>query len=314
MNDFDKKSSEMARAAWLYYTEELTQSQIADRLGVSRSTVIRLLQKAKQSGLVTITLGVSTDTFEVERDLEKRFNLKKVRIVPEAMDEVMQRRWIGQVAGETLTELARDGSTITVSWGSTLQFMADSLTGDPGRKDMRIVALMGGLQKAIRGTNPHEVAEQLGQYFRAPATALYAPIYVRDAATAQGLVAEPGLQAALDLSRKASLAVFSLGGMDSSATMLKLGYVNAEEERFLREHGAVGELASRWIDRDGKAVPLPPTINPISISLDDMRCIPERLLVAGGQTKTGIIRACLKGGFATHLVTDEGVAAALLAG
>ena len=149
MNEFDKKSNEMARAAWLYYTEELTQSQIADRLGVSRSTVIRLLQKAKQSGLVTITLGVSTDTFEVERDLEKRFNLKKVRIVPEAMDEVMQRRWIGRVAAETLKELAQDGSTITVSWGSTLQFMADSLIGDPGLKGMRIVALMGGSQKEI---------------------------------------------------------------------------------------------------------------------------------------------------------------------
>ena len=314
MNDFDKKSNEMARAAWLYYTEELTQSQIADRLGVSRSTVIRLLQKAKQSGLVTITLGVSTDTFEVERDLEKRFNLKKVRVVPEAMDEVMQRRWIGQVAAETLTELARDGSTITVSWGSTLQFMADSLTGDPGLKGMRIVALMGGMQKANRGTNPSEVAEQLGQYFHASATALYAPVYVRDAATAQGLVTDPGLQAALDLSRKASLAVFSLGGMDSSATMLKLGYVNAEEERFLLERGAVGELASRWIDKDGNAVPLPPTINPISISLDDVRRIPVRLLAAGGQQKLSIIRASLKGGFATHLVTDEGVAAALLAG
>ena len=72
MNDFERKSSEVARAAWLYYAEELTQSQIADRLGVSRSTVIRLLQKAKQTALVTITLGVSSETFEAERDLEKR--------------------------------------------------------------------------------------------------------------------------------------------------------------------------------------------------------------------------------------------------
>ena len=59
------------------------------------------------------------------------------------MEEVTQRRWIGQVEAETLTELAGDGSTITVSWGSTLQFMDDSLTGDSGRNGMRIVALMG---------------------------------------------------------------------------------------------------------------------------------------------------------------------------
>ena len=127
------------------------------------------------------------------------------------------------------------------------------------------------------------------------------------------MVTDPGLQAAFGLSRKASLAVFSLNGMDSSATMLKLGYVNEEEERFLRELGAVGELASRWIVKDGNAVPQPPTINPISISPDNVRRIPDRLLFAGRQTKLGIIRASLKGGFATHLVTDEGVAAALLA-
>lgn len=313
MNDFERKSSEVARAAWLYYAEELTQSQIADRLGVSRSTVIRLLQKAKQTALVTITLGVSSETFEAEQELEKRYGLRKVRIVPEAVDEVMQRRWIGQAAAEMLSELARDNSIIAVSWGATLQSMADSLTGESPKTGMKIVALLGGLQKASRGTNPYEVAEQLGQYFDASATALYAPIYVRDPATAEGLCSDPGLQEALDLARNASLAVFSLGALDDTATMLRLGYVNAEEERFLRDQGAIGEIAGRWIDRDGKAVDLPPSMNPVGISLEDIRKIPDRLLVAGGESKRNVIRATLRGGFATHLVTDERTATALLA-
>ena len=313
MNDFERKSSEVARAAWLYYAEELTQSQIAERLGVSRSTVIRLLQKAKQTALVTIALGVPSETFEAERDLEKRYGLRKVRIVPEAVDVMMQRRWIGQAAAEMLKELACDNSIIAVSWGMTLQAMADSLTGESAKTGMKIVALLGGLQKATRGINPNEVAEQLGRYFNAPATALYAPIYVRDPATAEGLFSDPGLQEALDLARNASLAVFCLGTLDDTATMLRLGYVNAEEERFLRDQGAVGEIASRWIDKDGKAVDLPASINPIGISLEDMRKIPDRLLVAGGESKRHVIRATLRGGFATHLVTDERIAADLLA-
>ena len=108
MKELDKKHTDPARAAWLYYIEEFTQSQIAEKLGVSRSTVIRLLQRAKESGLVTISLGVSQETFRLERDLEKLFGLRTVRIVPEADDTETQRRWLGQVAAGTLQEMARE--------------------------------------------------------------------------------------------------------------------------------------------------------------------------------------------------------------
>ncbi|MBP9182276.1 MAG: sugar-binding transcriptional regulator [Fuscovulum sp.] len=312
MKDLDKKSTDTARAAWLYYIEEFTQSQIAEKLGVSRSTVIRLLQRAKESGLVTISLGVSQDTFRMERDLERRFGLKTVRIVPEAEDSETQRRWLGQVAAGTLQEMARENSILAVSWGRTLRAMADSLHGEVSVPGMKTVALIGGLHNAARGTNPYEVAEIVGQFFNAPARALYAPVYVRNAETAAGLISDPGLSEALDMARRASLVTFSVGSLNEKATMLQLGYVNATEKELLQRRGAVGDIACRWIDADGKPVELPPTIHPIGISLTDLKNIPERLLVAGGQSKAAVIRACLRGGYATHLITDEGVASILL--
>lgn len=312
MKDVDKKSTDIARAAWLYYIEEFTQSQIAEKLGVSRSTVIRLLQRAKESGLVTITLGVSPDIFRMERDLEKRFGLQTVRIVPEAEDTETQRRWLGQVAAGTLQEMARENSILAVSWGRTLRAMADSLHGEVSVPGMKTVALIGGLHNAARGTNPYEVAEIVGQFFNAPARALYAPVYVRNAETAAGLISDPGLSEALDMARRASLVTFSVGSLSEKATMLQLGYVNATEKDLLQRRGAVGDIACRWIDADGLPVELPPTIHPIGISLTDLKNIPERLLVAGGRSKANVIRACLRGGYATHLITDESVAAALL--
>ena len=313
MKEVDKKSTDTARAAWLYYIEEFTQSQIAEKLGVSRSTVIRLLQRAKESGLVSITLGVSQETFKLERDLEKRFGLSTVRIVPEAEDSETQRRWLGQVAAGTLQEMARQDSILAVSWGRTLRAMADSLQGEVSVSGMKAVALIGGLHNAARGTNPYEVAELVGQFFNAPARALYAPVYVRNAETAAGLISDPGLSEALDMARRASLVVFSVGSLSEKATMLQLGYINATEKDFLVRQGAVGDIACRWINSDGKPVDLPPTIHPIGISLSDLRNIPERLLVAGGTSKTEAILAALLGGYATHLITDEGVANALLA-
>ncbi|WP_168771158.1 sugar-binding transcriptional regulator [Palleronia sediminis] len=312
MNEFDRRSSEPARAAWLYYAEELTQSQVADKLGVSRSTVIRLLRRAKESGLVQISLGVSSETFATERDLEDKYGLKKARIVPVAETEEMQRRWLGQVAGEALIEMVKSNSTVAVSWGRTMLAMADSLTGEAPTSNMEIVALIGGLHNASRGTNPYEVAEQLGKYFGAPARALYAPVYVKNAATAEGLRDDPGLSEALDLARNADLVAFSIGALSDDATMLSLGYVNPEERDFLAARGAVGDIACRWVDSNGAEVEMPDTIHPIGISLSSLRKIPDRLAVAGGPDKIDVLRASLVGGYVTHLITDEASAATLL--
>src|SRR5580693_1734632 len=45
------------RAAWMYYVEEMTQSAIADALGVGRVTVVRMLAEAKALGEVRIALS-----------------------------------------------------------------------------------------------------------------------------------------------------------------------------------------------------------------------------------------------------------------
>ena len=311
-SESDRISSEMARAAWLYYAEEMTQGDIAKKLNVSRSTVIRLIQRARQSGLVNITIGVSTETFKTELELEKRYGLDKVRIVPLAIDEDMQRRWLGQAAAEMLVEMVQDNSKIAVSWGRTLQAMADSLSGGEPHKGVQVIALNGGLHNASRGSNPHEVAEQVGQFFGATTHSIYAPVYVGNEATAAGLYSDSGVQRVLDLARNASLVVFSFGGIQKDATILKLGYVNPDERDFLIRQGAVGEIAGRWIDKNGTPVRLPPTIHPIGISLEDLKRIPKRLAVAGGAMKLDAIRAGLKGGLVGSLATDEQTAASLL--
>jgi acyl-CoA reductase-like NAD-dependent aldehyde dehydrogenase len=84
----DRRGSEIARAAWLYHLEDLTQGEIARRLGVSRSTVVRLLQRAKETGMVRVMLDVPHEVFEMESELERLYGLRQVRIVPEATDEL----------------------------------------------------------------------------------------------------------------------------------------------------------------------------------------------------------------------------------
>lgn len=312
MSDVDKNRSEVARAAWLYYHEELTQGDIAQALGVSRSTVTRLLKRAKEEGLVKITLNVSSGMFRLERDLEKAFGLDRARLVPVVDAGATQKRWLGYAAAELMDPMVVENAIMAVGWGSTMQAITDALVGQNAVPGAQIVALVGGLHNAELGTNTNEIAAQLGQHFGAAIRPLLAPVYVQDETTATGLANDRGIREAFDLARRASTVVFSLGAMHDEATIFKIGHITPEQRRFLLDRRAVGDIVCRWIDRDGEPVELPPSINPISISLPDLKRIPQRLAVAGGDLKREALLATLRGGFVTSLVTDEHTAAFLL--
>lgn len=308
----DRRGSEIARAAWLYHLEDLTQGEIALRLGVSRSTVVRLLQRAKETGMVRVTLDVPHEIFELERELERLYGLRRVRIVPEATEELEQKRWLGHAAAELLSELVESGSTTAVSWGTTMQALASSFVGEQAVEGVTIVPLVGGFHRASSGTNAHWVAEQLGRYFRANSRTLYAPVYVEDPSTAEALMRDPGIRDTLELVRRASLAIYSVGSLEPEATMIRLGYLSPDDQAFLQEQGAVGDVTCRWIDIEGNPVELPSTVNPIGVSLEDLKNIPERLTISGGERKREALLGTLRGGYTTILVTDEGTASYLL--
>ncbi len=308
----DRRGSEAARAAWLYYVEEFTQGEVARELGVSRSTVVRLLRRAKETGLVRITLDVPREVFEMERELERLYGLERVRLVPDAGDEEKLKRWLGHAASELVAEMVDPGSTVAVGWGTTLRAMTDSLTGEQATKGVRIVPIVGGLHRASSGTNSYWVAEKLGRYFHAPVRALYAPLIVEDRSMAEALMRDPDIGETLELVRRASLAIYSVGVLEDDATIVRLGYLPSEERVFLREHGAAGDIICRWIDVRGNPVELPSTLNPVGATLDDLKGIPKRLAIAGGQLKREALLGPLRGGFVTTLVTDDGTAAYLL--
>lgn len=308
----DRRGDDTARAAWLYYVEELTQGEVARELGISRSTVVRLLRKAKEDGLVRITLDVPRSVFEVERRLEGVYGLEKVRLVPDAGEEEKLKRWLGHAAAELLIEMVVPGSTIAVSWGTTMRALTDALPGEHATEGVEVVPIIGGLHRASSGTNSYWVAEQLGRYFRAPVRALYAPLLVEDRSTAEALMRDPDIDEALERARRASLVVYGIGTLDEDATMVRLDYLSAEERAHLREGGAAGEIACRWMDVRGEPVPLPGTLNPVGITLEDIRGIPRRLAIAGGPRKREALLGTLRGGYASTLVTDDSTAAYLL--
>ncbi len=65
-------------AAYLYYVEDRSQEEIANLLGVSRSTVSRLLAEARQNGVVRIEVAAPPPVDGLEKELTSHLRLERV--------------------------------------------------------------------------------------------------------------------------------------------------------------------------------------------------------------------------------------------
>ena len=74
--------------------------------------------------------------------------------------------------------------------------------------------------------------------------------------------------------------------------------------KYVRSLGAVGEINLRFIDADGIQINSDLDSLVISVTLDQLRRTPKRVGVAGGRSKREALRAALRGGWLTDLITD----------
>ena len=71
-------------AAWLYYEDRMTQQEVADRLGVSRASVVNFLQEARDRGVVTIAVAPDhLQTVRASRVLCRRVGVQSWVVIPD---------------------------------------------------------------------------------------------------------------------------------------------------------------------------------------------------------------------------------------
>ncbi|TFG95552.1 MAG: MarR family transcriptional regulator, partial [Calditrichales bacterium] len=119
----------LVEAARLYYQHDLSQAEIARKMGVSRPSISRLLQRAREEGIVRIEVRDPLEKgTRQETELQSKFGLKKVIIVPADPQPLKRKHRLGQAAVTFLESLATDNLVLGVSWGTTMQEIARQLS------------------------------------------------------------------------------------------------------------------------------------------------------------------------------------------
>jgi deoxyribonucleoside regulator len=93
--------------------------------------------------------------------------------------------------------------------------------------------------------------------------------------------------------------------------LFQLGYFSDEELEMLSNE-AVGDICSRFFDKDGNIVSESLNERTIGIDLSELQKKEKSILVAGGINKIKAIKGALKGKYANILITDQYTARVLL--
>src|SRR3989304_2039893 len=138
----------LVKIARLYYEQDFTQREVGERLRLSRQKVQRLLQQAKEQGVVQINLRPGMGVFsDLEAALEQRFNLREAVVVEttDFEDQHIVAREVGAGAAEYLMRIVQSQDSIVVSWGGSLQGLVNTLYAGPQRIDLQGVKVIQGL-------------------------------------------------------------------------------------------------------------------------------------------------------------------------
>jgi lsr operon transcriptional repressor len=302
--ELDRDEGLMARVAWLYYNDGLTQSEVGDMFSLSRVKVSRLLEAGRAAGLIQIRINSRYQgVLEIERRLRDRYGLSDCRVIPDGPEAPVSER-LGEAAAQYLMQKLKPGHLLAVGWGETVSATIRKLGYVAQERSVGLVSLTGGVRAYVDGMRTANWDRNI--------SIIPAPLIVGDADLAASLMGERAIADLMEMAVGADYKLVGIGPLDEKATIVTQGFIPPTDIEPLRRRGAAGDILCRFFDRDGQVLDLPLHRRVVGIGLDRLKVATQVIGAAGGRTKVAAIRAALKGRFLDILITDEATALALL--
>lgn len=296
------------KTALYYYEEEITQSEIAKLLKISRPTVAALLQEAKDRGIVKITIQHSQlRTIKLQERLLKKYQLANVKIASTAKEENSLKAAAGKLCVELIEPLLPDIQRLGIGWGTTLfEYVqqANYLHLEP----LKIVPLIGGNGLATVRFHSNHLAFVLSQKYHCEVSYFYAPA-ITDTQAVKDTLAETNLiKEIMEEGRQVDVAVLGVGDPIHSSTYEKLDYISEKDTALLIKEGIIGDIGGTFFKANGEPLREGIAQRMLGIDLADIQEIKRVVVVATGKEKAKSIQTLLELGCITDLIIDEEIA------
>lgn len=300
----------ITKISWLYYVNNCTQQEIADRMNLSRTKVTRYLQKARELGIVNITISMDHSAcYEKEEQLKKLLNLEEVTVVPSSSRVEDGEQGIGVAGAIRMSKILSADDTLGVAWGKSLYNVAKNLVPvkPAGDKVIEVVQLMGGLTISAK-INPEEIVQLIARKLNAKGYLLNVPAVVSSGEAREVLLNDENIAKIFKKMLTCNKCMLGLGNLTESSSLYITGALNRKDLVELKEAGAVGDIISRAYDINGNPVYTSLSDKIIAASLNDIKNIEKRVGFASGIEKVHCIIGAARGGYINELITDENTA------
>lgn len=305
----------LAKVASLYYEAGLTQSEIAKRLGISRSGVSRLLAEARETGVVNISVRWPNSVpDDLSTQLARLYPDTEVRVVGRGgrgYSQIVEA--LGAVAASVLEERLQDHNILGISWNTGVYQVVGAFRA--ARKlDVTVVQLTGSTGVSNPVIDGPDLARWLagllgGQYLYIPA-----PLIVDTKGTRDALLADRTIAERLAVAKQADVALVGIGSVfPPLCTLYQLGYLGESRLAEIARMGAVGELLSHFYDLEGNILPLPLHERIIGLPLEHLRDVAVSIGVSAGREQGAAVVGALRGGYVNSVVIDDEAAEVVLA-
>jgi len=298
--DFEEEL--MVKAAWLYFLEKKTQAQISGMLGVSRMRVIRLLDKAKQTGVIKITMREdNVRRMKLERQLIEAYALKDTFIIPTSVDMGIPEinNAIADAAAMYIESRIAPDSFLNIGYGDTMGKTLNNLAKN-AKKTISCISLTGGVSIYLPNTQSN--------IFNARLFLIPAPLVVSSKEMVGAITAEHSVREIARMAPLASFTIIGIGGMNDEATILKTGALSKNDFLYLKMQGAVGDILCHFFDKRGNILATPLEERLVTTPLDVIKSLTNVTAVAAGNSKREAIKGALALGYIDILITDEDTA------
>ncbi|REK86630.1 transcriptional regulator [Streptomyces inhibens] len=302
-----------AAMARRFYLEGKSKMEIAEEFGISRFKVARTLESALRDGLIRLEIRLPAELDAGLSDaLRTRYGLRHAIVIDSRHavpdDSVQATRRLGAVAADLLAEIVTENDVLGLVWGPEIEALGLELTT---LARCTVVQLCGVTPLRPVNANAVEAVRRAATISRGVVYPIYAPLLLPDATAARMLREQPGIVDAVNHFSQVTKAVVTVGGWGPGLSTVYDALSDAEREDY-RRRGVCAEVVGELLDAEGSVIAPELTERIVAISFDELRKLPEVILMADGIERATAASAALKTGLFNGVVTDARVAESLL--
>lgn len=308
----EKKLTRLTTVLKMYYEEELSQMEIAKKIGVSRPMVSKMLAEGKSLNLVTITINEVKNMQQIlSHRIEKEFNIKEAIVVKtERLDSARLQEEIAIECYNICQRGRIDYHRVGIGCGSMvgqLSEIAKQKKESIKKYDGEIFPLIGGFKASYRSYHTNELVRVFSECTCLKPAYMYLPALV-DSAEEKELYKKTELYGDIkghwDQMNVAIMNISNLYSTPDLATSIRFG-------NRLRQHHAVGRYLAYYYDIEGNFID-PERDNVMQVDIASIKNSKYVIGMCSDKVDTHSALGALRTGVLTHVVMTDVLAQCIL--